>query len=161
MTIRPLLPSDWPKVESIYLEGIATNNATFETSSPGWARWDKSHLPACRFVAEIDGEIAGWVAISPVSDRCVYGGVGETSIYIGNRFQGRGLATALMKKVIKASEDEGLWTLMAATFPENEPSIKLHQKVGFRIIGVREKIGKHYGKWRDTVLMERRSEVIW
>jgi len=158
MNIRPLEVHHWPDVEKIYLEGISTGNATFETSSPGWENWNDSHVKHSRWVAEVDKAIAGWVALSPVSDRCVYGGVGEVSVYVSDSHRGKGIGKALLLKAIESSENNGIWTLNAATFPENKQSIGLHIKCGFREIGIREKIGKQGDIWRDTVLMERRSD---
>lgn len=155
--IKPLQSEDWADVERIYLDGIATGNATFETSSPGWDKWDASHLQHSRWVALSDGQIAGWVALSPVSDRCVYGGVAEISVYVDNQFRGQGIGKSLLRQVITSSEDNGIWTLNAATFPENEQSIGLHLSCGFRKIGIREKIGQLNGVWRNNVIMERRS----
>ena len=158
MNILLLESHHWPEVEKIYLEGIETGDATFETSSPGWEKWNDSHVQHSRWVAEVDGKIAGWVALSPVSDRCVYGGVAETSVYISEAYRGQGIGKALLLKGIESSEENGIWTLNAATFPENKGSINLHLKCGFREIGIREKIGQQNGVWRDTVLMERRSD---
>ena len=158
ITILPLEPSHWPEVERIYEDGIATGDATFETSSPGWGKWDNSHLNHSRWVAMLNEQVVGWVALSPVSDRCVYGGVAEVSVYIDVNHRGMGIGKQLLQKVITSSEDAGLWTLNAATFPENQSSIQLHKKCGFREIGVRERIGQQHGVWRDTVLMERRSD---
>lgn len=155
--IRAFSPNDWPEVEKIYLDGISTKNATFETSSPGWAKWDESHLVHSRWVAEANQDVAGWVALSPVSDRCVYGGVAEVSVYIASNYRGQGIGKVLLEKVIESSEENGIWTLNAATFPENEASIQLHVRCGFRKIGIRERIGQLDNVWRDTVIMERRS----
>ncbi len=155
--IIPMDPKHWSDVERIYLEGIATGQATFETSSPGWDKWNDSHLSHSRWVALSGDELAGWVALSAVSDRCVYGGVAEVSVYIGNQYRSQGIGKALLLKVIVSSEENGIWTLNAATFPENEQSVGLHLKCGFRKIGLREKIGKLDDTWRDTVLMEKRS----
>ncbi len=157
VSINPMEVHHWPDVERIYLEGIATGEATFETSSPGWEKWNESYLEHSRWIAEIDGAIAGWVALSPVSDRCVYGGVAEVSVYIGDHYRGKGIGKALLLKVIESSEANEIWTLNAATFPENIESVGLHKKCGFREIGIRKKIGKQSGIWRDTVLMEKRS----
>lgn len=149
--------SHWPEVEQIYLDGIATGKATFETTSPGWEKWNSSHAKHSRYVAIIDGQVAGWVALTPVSDRCVYGGVAEISVYVNSKFRGQGIGKALMNKVINSSEDNGIWTLQAATFSNNEESIALHEKCGFRRIGYREKIGQLNGVWHDNTLLERRS----
>lgn len=153
------MAADWPAVRAIYAEGIATRNATFETATPEWEAWDRAHLPDCRLVARIDGDVAGWAALSPVSDRCVYGGVAEVSVYVGTDFTGRGVGGALLEALIGASEAEGLWTLQAGVFPENEASISLHRKHGFRQVGIRERLGRLDGEWRDVALLERRSDV--
>ncbi len=160
MNIRPLLSTDWPQVEAIYEEGLATRMATFETSSPGWEKWDRSHLTTCRLVAYEDEKILGWAALSPVSDRCVYGGVAEVSVYIAENARGKGIGMALLSQLIEESEKQNFWTLQSSMFPENTASRELHEKAGFRTIGTREKIGKLDGTWRDTLMMERRSPNI-
>jgi len=158
--IRNLLPEDWEAVKKIYLEGIETGKATFETQAPSWEAWDKSHFQSLRFLVESNGIVQGWVALSPVSSRCVYGGVGEVSIYIGKEFRGQHLGLALLQHLIKESEKEGIWTLQAGIFATNLASQKLHEKAGFRVIGYREKIGKLNGVWMDNLLLERRSKVV-
>jgi len=160
MTIVPLTRDHYQSVTGIYQEGIETGNATFETSAPDWETWDKAHLSHSRIVALVDGQVAGWAALSPVSGRCVYGGVAEVSVYIGKAFRGRGTGTTLLLELIKLSEQNGLWTLQAGIFPENASSIKIHERSGFRRIGFREKVGQLAGKWRDTVQFERRSKVV-
>lgn len=160
VSVRDLKEKDWPEVEKIYEEGLATRMATFETSSPGWESWDKSHLKECRFIAEEDGKILGWAALSPVSDRCVYGGVAEVSVYISEAARGKGVGGTLIQELIQASEKNNIWTLQSSMFPENKASNRLHLKFGFREIGIREKIGKLDGEWRDTLMMERRSQKI-
>ena len=152
--------TDWESIATIYTEGIATGYATFETSTPSYDEWNKNHLNSCRFVAEREGSIAGWAALSPVSGRCVYGGVGEVSVYVGNGYQGQGIGKMLMEQLILESEKEGLWTLQSGIFPENTGSIKLHERVGFRKIGYREKVGKLHGSWKDNLLYERRSQTV-
>ncbi len=159
IAIRPLDPRDWPFVKAIYEEGIATGNATFETEAPEWAEWDSKHLQAARLVAEVEGKVAGWAALSPVSSRCVYSGVAELSIYIASGMRGKGVGKALLEAVVAESEAKGLWTLRSGVFPENTASLALHQKFGFRILGTHERIGKMDGRWRDVVLMERRSTI--
>ena len=149
--------TDWPAVRSIYEEGIATGHATFETAAPDWPEWDARHLPHSRLVARADGAVLGWAALSPVSSRCVYGGVAEVSIYVAARARGQGVGRALLAALIAESEHQGIWTLQAGIFPENLPSIALHRRAGFRVVGVRERIGCLRGTWRDTVLLERRS----
>lgn len=160
MEIRILVPSDWEQVKSIYEKGIATGNATFQTTAPTFAEWDNSHLKSCRFVYDHNGVVRGWVALTPVSSRCVYVGVAEVSVYVDPEFSGKGIGSSLLNKLIQASEQEGIWTLQAGIFPENAVSLKIHEKAGFRILGIREKIGKQHGIWRDTVLLERRSQTI-
>lgn len=151
---------NYPEVQSIYQQGIDTLNATFETTAPDWIHWDKNHLPACRLSAYINDIMVGWAALSKVSDRCVYQGVAEVSIYIHQDFRGKGIGDFLMKQLILESEAEGIWSLMAGLFPENIGSKNLHLKHGFREIGIREKIAKMNNEWRDTLLMQRRSKLI-
>ena len=155
ITIRPLLAPDWPAVRAIYLEGIATGNATFETAAPEWERWDGAHLPHCRFVAAAQ-TILGFAALSPVSARKVYAGVAEVSVYVGAQSRGAGVGRALLGELIRTSEAVGIWTLQAGIFPENQASLRLHEMAGFRIVGTRERIGCLAGRWRDVVLLERR-----
>jgi L-amino acid N-acyltransferase YncA len=154
---RAMTPDDWPDVARIYEEGIETGNATFETRVPEWEEWDAGHLETCRLVMEEDGVILGWAALSPVSRREVYRGVAEHSVYVAEVARGRGVGTGLLGSLLEVSEKEGFWTLQTAIFPENETSISLHEKHGFRVVGVRERLGRHRGRWRDVVLMERRS----
>jgi len=152
-------PQDWDAVRAIYLEGIATRNATFEQSAPDWEAWDQGHLPCCRLVARIGGEVLGWTALSPVSSRQVYAGVAEFSIYVAEHARGRGIGTALLKALVDASEREGVWMLQSGVFPENNASLELCRRFGFRVVGTRERIGSMDGRWRDVVLLERRSTV--
>jgi L-amino acid N-acyltransferase YncA len=157
-------PEDWPEVRTIYLEGIATGDATFEQTAPEWEKWDPCHLPAPRIVARSDDarsddHVLGWAALSGVSSRCVYAGVAEVSIYVAERARGRGVGRELMSQLIAASDANGIWTLQAGIFPENAASIALHERAGFRIVGRRERLGQMNGRWRDVVLMERRSAV--
>lgn len=158
--IRPMLPEDWQPVKAIYEGGIATGMATFEQNAPDWAHWDAAHLPFGRFVVTIDDDIAGWAALSPVSNRCVYGGVAEVSVYVSERYRGQGVGKQLLKKLIADSEHNGIWTLQAGIFTENKASVRLHESVGFRLIGYREKIGKLRGQWKDNFMLERRSEKV-
>lgn len=160
MEIRTLKPSDWLSVKNIYELGIATGIATFETNAPGWEIWDANHLPFGRLVAHSDNKIAGWAAFTLVSNRCIYQGVAEVSVYVHPIFRGQGVGQLLMEALISESEQQGIWTLHAAIFKENKGSIRLHEKVGFRMIGYREKIGKLAGVWKDNVLMERRSKLV-
>ncbi len=160
MRIRPMKPTDWEAVSQIYEEGIRTGVATFETGAPSYESWDKAHVGSCRLVAEENQTILGWAAISPVSSRCVYGGVGEVSVYVNAKSRGKGVGKALMEQLISESENAGFWTLQSGIFPENEGSIKLHEKVGFRYIGRRERVGKLDGSWRDNLLFEKRSTTV-
>ncbi len=155
-----MVPEDWEGVARIYAEGIATGFATFEKTVPSYEDWDQGHLNSCRLVAQDGEDLLGWAALSPVSSRCVYGGVGEVSVYVGQNARGRGVGESLMKELISQSEAEGLWTLQSGIFPENLGSIKLHEKVGFRQIGKRERIGNLDGIWKDNVLFERRSTTV-
>ena len=151
---------DWPAVSRIYAEGIATGFATFEKTVPDYDSWDENHLSSCRLVAENSSGILGWAALSPVSSRCVYGGVAEVSVYVGQNSRGLGAGRQLMEALIAASEKEGLWTLQSGIFPENESSVVLHEKVGFRKIGYREKVGQLDGIWKDNLIFERRSKTV-
>ena len=156
--IRPMQSLDWQAVANIYAEGIATGNATFQKDIPSWEDWDTSHLKKCRFVAlNTEERVAGWAALTPVSGRCVYAGVAEVSVYVAPQYHGQGIGKILMLRLIDSSEADGLWTLQAGIFKENIGSVRLHESVGFRIIGLREKIGQMDGVWRDTYLLERRS----
>ena len=158
MQIRPMLPSDWEAVRAIYLEGIATGNATFETDAPSWEAWDRAHVADPRLVArDPDGSVLGWAAVTPVSGRCVYAGVADLSVYVSAAARGRGVGRALLTALIQSSERAGIWTLQAGIFPENAPSLALHRACGFRDVGRRERIGKMHGVWRDVLLLERRS----
>jgi L-amino acid N-acyltransferase YncA len=149
----------WASVRSIYLEGIATGNATFQQTAPEWKEWDEGHLRVCRMIARSAREIIGWAALSPVSKRPVYAGVAEVSIYIAEAARNGGVGKKLISRLIADSEAEGIWTLQAGILPENEASIRLHSSAGFRIVGTRERLGSLNGRWRDVVLMERRSSV--
>ncbi len=162
--LRALTALDWPEVAEIYAEGIATKVATFETRVPPYEVWDQDHRAGCRWVAEDDeGEavrVLGWTALAPVSARRVYAGVAEVSVYVARRAWGRGIGRALLERLIACSEQAGIWTLQAGIIAENEVSIRLHERCGFRVMGTRERVAKLDGVWRDTVLMERRSGVV-
>ena len=161
MELQAMRPDDWPAVRAIYEAGIATGNATFETSVPEWPAWDAVHLTDHRLVArDDDGRVIGWVALAPVSDRCVYAGVAEDSIYVAPQAQRRRVGRVLLAAVLASAEQAGIWTVQTGIFPENEPSVRLHQSCGFRVVGVRERLGRLHGRWRDVLLMERRSPAI-
>jgi phosphinothricin acetyltransferase len=158
--IRALGPEDWTHVRAIYEEGIATGLATFETEAPSWPDWDAAHLAAPRLVAEEDGEVLGFAALSPWSSRPVYAGVCWESVYVAGRARGRGLGRALLSALVERSEQAGIWTLVAGVFPENRPSLALHLACGFRAVGRLERLGRLHGAWRDVVLLERRSPEV-
>ena len=158
LDIRDLLPTDWQQVARIYEDGIRTGNATFERAAPAFERWDAAHSEI-RLVAELDGRTAGWAALAPASDRCCYRGVTEDSVYVAAWAQGRGVGRGLLDALIARSEEAGIWTLEAGIFPENKASVRLHLGCGFRLVGVRERLGELGGEWRDVLLLERRSEV--
>jgi L-amino acid N-acyltransferase YncA len=160
MEIRTMTQHDWEAVKSIYESGIETGIATFETSAPSWEKWDEGHLEFGRLVAIENNEVLGWAAISPVSSRCVYGGVAEVSIYIANNHKGKGIGKSLLQNLIMVSEKHGIWTLQAGIFTDNTASVRLHEKSGFRVIGYREKIGKLNGRWKDNFILERRSGTV-
>ena len=158
--IGPMQAEDWPDVQRIYREGIETGNATFETQVPEWEAWDGKTRPQPRFVARLDDQVVGWAALSSVSARAVYAGVCEVSVYVAAAARGQGVGKKLLQALVQASEELGIWTLQASIFPENQASIAIHEQCGFRILGRREKIAQHRGRWRDTVLMERRSQIV-
>lgn len=159
--IEEMKSSDWEQVKSIYLEGINTKIATFQTEAPTWKEWNNSHIDSCRLVARSQNNILGWAALSPTSSRCCYAGAVEVSIYIGEKYKGQGIGTTLLQKLIKLSEEKGFWTLYSSIIRENSTSIALHKRCGFREIGIREKIAKTGDDiWHDVVLMERRSKVV-
>lgn len=157
--IDDLRAGDWPSVRAIYLEGIATGQATFETSAPDWEDWDAKHLPRPRIVFREDDRVAGWAALSRVSARACYAGVAEVSVYVGDAFRRRGIGSRLLGALVQQSEGEGIWTLQASIFPENEASVAVHLRHGFRVVGRRERIAQQNGLWRDTLLLERRAAV--
>ena len=160
MKIRKFKKSDFSSVKSIYQQGIDTGNATFQNKAKGWNEWNASFLTTCRIVAELNEEVVGWAALSATSNRTVYNGVAEVSIYIAKNYANYGIGNSLLSKLVSTSENEGIWTLQAGIFPENESSIAIHSKNGFKTIGVREKLGKMNGAWRDILFMERRSKVV-
>jgi phosphinothricin acetyltransferase len=151
---------DWDAVRAIYLEGIRSGHATFETEAPGWERWDEAHLSFARLVMRDAEIISGWAALSPVSKREVYRGVAEVTVYVAEAARGRGIGRALLEALIAESERNGVWTLQASIFPENTASVALHRRCGFREVGRRERIAQLHGVWRDTLLFERRSVVV-
>jgi L-amino acid N-acyltransferase YncA len=156
LRIEPLLEDDWPAVAEIYREGIATRQATFETEVPEWNAWDEAHLPEHRLVARLGQEVVGWAALMPVSRRAVYAGVADLSVYVAAPARGRGVGRALLTALVDSARAGGLWTLQAGVFPENGASLALHRSLGFRQVGVRERIGRLDGEWRDVVLLELR-----
>jgi phosphinothricin acetyltransferase len=160
MRIDPLGAGDWPAVRAIYEAGIATGDATFETDVPDWPAWDDGHLAGHRLVARDDGRVVGWVALAPVSDRRAYAGVVEDSIYVAPAAQGRGVGRALLAAVVASADRGGIWTIQTGIFPENQASVRLHQACGFRVVGVRERLGRLHGRWRDVLLLERRSPAV-
>jgi phosphinothricin acetyltransferase len=158
--IFELGPEHWPAVARIYDEGIATGNATFETELPFWKSWDRSHLAAHRFVAIRDDQVLGWVAVSPVSERCAYAGVVEDSVYVASDAQRRGVGRLFLEKVVTSTEAAGIWTIQTGIFPENAASLRLHGRAGFKVVGRRARIGRLNGAWRDVLLLERRSKLV-
>ena len=161
LAVEPMAPADWPAVRRIYEEGIATGRATLETEAPEWEAWDRVHRPECRFVARRDHAVVGWVALNAASRRAVYRGVAEVSVYVAADARGSGVGRALFEALIPASESAGIWTIQAGVMADNEPSLRLHEAAGFRRVGVRERFGQDRdGRWRDVVLLERRSAVV-
>lgn len=160
MRIIHFTQNNWPEVEEIYLQGIATGQATFETGSPGWKKWDADHLDFCRLAAIVDDKMVGWAALLPVSARKVYSGVVEESIYVSTRHLRQGVGSFLLRHLVVESEKQGIYSLQAVMFPENIASVQLHERNGFRKIGYKRQIAKLDGQWRDTVLYERRSSII-
>ena len=158
--LRPMSADDWAAVERIWAEGIATGLATFETQTPTWAEFDAGRLPGQRLVSEVGGDVVGWAALSPVSRRLCYEGVAENSIYVAEASRGQGIGGALMEALVTGADAAGIWTIQTAVFPENQASIALHERAGFRVVGRRERIAKLEGRWRDTLLLERRSPAV-
>jgi L-amino acid N-acyltransferase YncA len=158
--IKAMRSEDWPDVQNIYSEGVATGNATFETETPPWEKWDQGHFQDCRLVAVNSEGILGWAALSPVSTRRVYSGVAEVSVYVSAKARGQRVGTLLLQSLVEQSERCGVWTLQAGIFPENVPSVALHKSCGFREVGLRQKLGQRSGVWRDVLLLERRSSRV-
>ena len=152
--------TDQDSVISIYAQGLATRNATFETEVPDWNKWNSKHQPFCRLVYCEDNRVVGWAALSPVSARHCYRGVAEVSIYIDNKFYGQGIGSKLLEQLISNSEQEGIWTLQSSVFPENEATVRLHKRHGFRELGIRQRVAQLDNKWRDTLILERRSTIV-
>jgi phosphinothricin acetyltransferase len=159
-TIDEMRPADWEQVRQIYLEGLATGLASFEVEAPSWEQWDEAHLKHSRLVARADKRVLAWAALSPVSRRKCYAGVAEVSLYVAADCRGHGVGKALLQALIESSERHGIWSLCGGTFPENTASLKMQLACGFRIVGRRERVARHHGVWRDTVLTERRSQVV-
>jgi L-amino acid N-acyltransferase YncA len=156
MEIRSMRAEDWPAVKAIYEQGIATRLATFETEAPDRDAWEAGHLREPRLVAEENGAVVGWAALSPVSRRSCYAGVVEESVYVAEDARGRGVGRALLERLCADADAAGIWTIQTSIFPENFASVGLHRRCGFRVVGTRERIAQLDGAWRDTVLMERR-----
>jgi phosphinothricin acetyltransferase len=159
--IEAMTPGDWEGVRAIYLEGIASGQATFETEAPSWEEWDAAHHSFARLIARLDGRVVGWAALSPVSRRRCYAGVAEVSVYVTAAARGQGVGRQLLEEIIRQSEQAGIWTLQGGTFPENEASLRLQRACGFREIGRRQRLAQLRGVWRDTILTERRSPVVF
>lgn len=160
MEIRPITKDNFSEVVEIYKQGLATNIATFQNDLPQWEDWNKGHLDFCRISIYENNKMLGWTALTPVSSRCVYAGVAEVSVYIAQKERGKGIGKILLNELITQSEANGIWMLQSGIFSENQSSIKLHEKCGFRMVGYREKIGKKNGIWKDNILMEYRSKNI-
>jgi len=160
LLITEMTPEDWPAVRTIYEEGIETKQATFETAVPSWSEWNAAKRTDCRLVARLEDQVIGWAALNPVSCRTVYAGVAEVGIYIAKANRGQGVGQLLLETLIEASEEAGIWTLQASVFPENTSSTHLFHSCGFRQVGYRERIANHEGRWRNTLLLERRSDNV-
>jgi L-amino acid N-acyltransferase YncA len=160
LELRDLRPDDWAEVASIYRDGMRNGLATFETEVPSWAEWQASHPAGLRVVAELLDRIVGWAALSAVSPRRCYRGVAENSVYVAHAHRGKGVGRALLDELVRRADDAGIWTIQTSVFPENRASVALHLACGFRVVGTRERIAKRDGLWRDTLLLERRSEVV-
>jgi len=157
--LESMAEGDWEDVRAIYLDGIATGQATFETTAPDRSTWDRNHFPSCRLVARMAGEVIGWAALGLVSRRAAYAGVAEVSVYVAAAGRGQGVGKALLQELISASERAGVWTLQSSIFPENLASLAIHKACGFRELGFRERVAQLEGVWRDTLLLERRSRI--
>ncbi|GIJ76248.1 phosphinothricin acetyltransferase [Micromonospora phaseoli] len=161
VTLRPMTADDADRVLAIYQAGLDGGDASFETVAPSWADFDAGRLPAHRLVAvDADGTVLGWIAVSPTSSRAVYAGVVEHSVYVDPAARGRGVARLLLDALISSTEAAGVWTIQSGVFAENAASLALHRRAGFRVIGTRERVARHHGRWRDVVLLERRSAVV-
>jgi phosphinothricin acetyltransferase len=160
VSIGPLTPGDWEAVRRIFVEGIASRDATFETAAPSWEEWDAGHLPEPRLAARDGDRLLGWAVLSPFSTRACYAGVAEVSVYVADGARGRGIGKSLLTELVRRSEAAGLWTLQAGIFPENAASIALHERCGFRVVGVRRGLGHENRLFRDVVLLERRSDTV-
>jgi len=156
VTIRPMTPAEWPEVARIYADGLATGVASFETEVPAWDDWNARHLAEPRLVAELDEAVAGWLAVSPVSARACYDGVVEHSVYVAASARGAGLGKALLERLVAAAPPAGIWTLQTSIIASNAPSLAVHDAVGFRMVGRRERIAQRDGVWHDTILLELR-----
>ncbi|WP_245807664.1 GNAT family N-acetyltransferase [Halobacillus massiliensis] len=160
MILNQMKYEDWPQVRNIYLEGIQTGHATFEQEAPSWCKWDASHMVDGRIVARRKGRVIGWAALTSTSSRCVYSGVAEVTVYVASDYSGQGVGSALLEKLVDESEKLNIWTLQAGIFPENKASVAVHRKAEFEIVGLRKRLGKMNGVWRDVLLLERRSETV-
>lgn len=160
VVIDEMQPGDWEAVRAIYIEGISTGTATFETAAPTWEAWNDSHLQICRLTARREGEVIGWAAINPISSRACYAGVAEVSIYVSQAARGQGIGRALLLALIEQSEQAGIWTLQSSLFAQNTASRALHEAAGFRVVGYRERIARRDGVWQGTILLERRSKIV-
>ncbi|MCA2214810.1 GNAT family N-acetyltransferase [Jidongwangia harbinensis] len=160
LNVRPMVATDADAVLAVYQAALDGGDASFETTAPDWAAFNAGRLPAHRWVATDGARLLGWVAVSRVSPRPVYAGVVEHSVYVDAAAQGRGVGRALLDRLIASTEAAGIWTIQSGVFPENEASLALHRRAGFRLIGTRERVGRHHGRWRDVLLLERRSPVV-
>ena len=160
LATRPMTDADADAVLQIYQQGLDTNQASFETVAPSWEVFDRARLTEHRHVAILDDAVVGWVAVSAVSPRPVYAGVVEHSVYVDPAIHGRGVGATLLRALVESTEAAGIWTIQSGLFPENLASLRLHERAGFRVVGTRERVGRHHGRWRDVLLLERRSPLI-